>query len=98
MEYKIRDILHAGIYGRRGLRRTDGRYPLRIGRIVDLDLNCIEEGKPLFIEYLRDVDGTDYNKRLLTSNVVKMKTLFEDDDFDDISVETKNSIFIFEKC
>ena len=35
--YRINSIVHSGIDGERNTPRTDGRYPLRIGRIVEFN-------------------------------------------------------------
>ena len=51
MLYKIKSIKHSGTYGERDTERTDGRYPLRIGRIVNLDADYIEIGYPLVIQW-----------------------------------------------
>lgn len=42
MLYKIKSIKHNGTCGERGTERTDGRYPLRIGRVVKLNIDDIE--------------------------------------------------------
>lgn len=47
MLYKIVSIKHSGTCGKRGTERTDGRYPLRIGRVVKLNIDDIEIGCPL---------------------------------------------------
>lgn len=53
MEYKITKITHSGTKGERGQDRTDGRYPMRIGRTVELDLDNVKLGKPMIINYLK---------------------------------------------
>lgn len=98
MEYKIVSIMHSGTRGTRMSPRVDGRYPQRIGRIVDLDVSNIREGKSLIIRYIKDSDGTDYDAVLVTSIVKRFWVEDEsDDDFDVLYVETLNSIFKFEK-
>ena len=93
MEYRIKRILHAGSEGVRGTERTDGRYPLRIGRTINLDIDSIKIGQPFILWYLKNADGSDYsNKWLPTSNVVGIHGL--DGAF--ICVETLNSIYEFE--
>lgn len=57
MEYKITKITHSGTKGERGQDRTDGRYPMRIGRTVELDLDRVKLGKPMIINYLKNADG-----------------------------------------
>ena len=98
MLYKIKSIKHSrGIL--KGLDRQDGRYPLRIGRIVNLNIDYIEIGYPLVIRYIRDSDGTPMKFSVLkTSNVVEINSVGEvecDPLF--VIVETENSIFEFEK-
>ena len=77
--------------------RTDGRYPLRINRIIELNDHPfngdIKLGELLLIKYIKDENGNDYSGYLVTSLVV-------DWDFsskNDIWVETRNSIYKFEK-
>ena len=90
MEYKITKITHSGTKGKRGQDRTDGRYPMRIGRTVDLDLDNVKLGKPMIINYLKNADGSDYsNMYLRTSCVISTASA--------VFIETMNSIFIFEK-
>ena len=93
MEYKIKRITHSGTCGERGKDRTDDRYPLRIGRTVDLELDFVKPGLPLFLKYLKDSDGLDMPwKAIRTSHVVSVST------YDNIvRLETMNSIFEFEK-
>nr|WP_297933166.1 hypothetical protein [uncultured Lachnoclostridium sp.] len=99
MLYKIKNIKHSGTYGKRDTERTDGRYPIRIGRIVNLDVDYIEIGYPLVVRYVRDSDDTPMKFSLLkTSNVVSANSVGEvecDPSF--IVVETENSIFKFER-
>lgn len=93
MTYKIKRILHSGTFGERGTSRTDGRYPLRIGRTCRLRLDRIENGWPMVVYYLTDTDGSDYSGNyMVTSTVVGMIDLPSS-----LLVETQNSIFEFEK-
>lgn len=99
MLYKIKSIKHSGTYGKRNTNRTDGRYPLRIGRIIDLDIKDIQIGMPLVIKYVRDVDDTPMKWQVLrTSDVfnVEVDSCFNSDPIVKI-IETKNSIFEFER-
>lgn len=87
-EYKIVEIT-----GNDGYPRTDGRYPLRIGRICAAP-NPIS-GYPLYIEYLKERDGSDYSGRYLrTSRVVDYSVT---DNADIITVYTVNSKYTFEE-
>lgn len=93
MEYKITKITHSGTKGESGQDRTDGRYPMRIGRTVDLNLSDIKIGCPMILKYLKNADGSDYsNMYLRTSRVMAIirmpKTVF---------IETMNTIFEFQK-
>ena len=91
MLYKIKSIKHSGTCGERDTERTDGRYPLRIDRVVKL--GCIEIGYPLIIQYVRDSDGTSMEFSLLKTSNVKNYIISDDE----MSIETENSIFEFER-
>lgn len=85
-EYRIIDIWDS----KTETTRKDGRYPLRLGRIVKEPKPHI--GIPMILEYLRNADGSDYSGYTLrTSRVidVRQKTGI-------LEVETVNSIYIFE--
>lgn len=86
-EYRIIEIT-----GNDGCPRTDGRYPLRIGRICTEPKPIIDY--PLYIEYLKERDGSDCYGWLRTSSVVDCMT---SDTKDKIVVQTKNSRYVFEK-
>ena len=93
MKYKIINISHTGNSGKRGETRKDGRYPLRIGRIVDLDIQKIRVGELMNLNYLLDTDGSNYGgKHLITSSVTNLNKLERK-----LIIETVNSIFEFEK-
>lgn len=85
-EYRIVDILDA----KTKEPKKDGRYPLRIGRIV-------KEPKPhlcmpMVLEYLRNADGSDYSNHVLrTSRVTDVR-----EKVGILEVETMNSVYIFE--
>lgn len=99
MLYKIVSIKHSGTCGKRGTERADGRYPLRIGRVVDLDVDYIEIGFPLVLRYIRDSDGSPMRFSLLkTSDVVQITSVGELlINSLGVIVETENSIFEFER-
>lgn len=86
-EYRIIEIT-----GNDGYPRTDGRYPLRIGKI------CAEpmpiKDYPLYIEYLKKRDGSDYYGWLRTSRVIDFEI---SDTKDKIVVQTENSRYVFEE-
>ena len=48
--------------------RTDGRYPLRIGRIVKEPKAY--DMQPMALEYLRNADGSDYSGKFLRTSCV----------------------------
>lgn len=92
-QYKIKEILHSGSCGIRGTKRTDGRYPLRIGRIVELDVNKITGSAPMIISYVCDSDGSSLEGLVLyTSRVVGITVKVTE-----VTVETENSIYVFER-
>ena len=95
MLYKIVSIKHSK--GElKGLDRQDNGYPIRIGRIISLDINDILIDFPLLIKYVRDSDGTPmrYIMPLRTSFVKSFK--YVKDNNEDVT-ETQNSIYEFEK-
>lgn len=96
--YRIKSILHSGRKGERNTPRTDGRYPLRIGRIIELNANInngdIVVGLPLVIKYVQDENGNDYRGFCLhTSKVVDWDYVFDNV----IRIETCNSIYELER-
>lgn len=92
--YKITSIKHTGNKGKRNTPRTDGRYPLRIGRIVELDATTLMEGDQLVLDYVVDENGNDYSGMSLYCSIIK------DWDFvyeNRIWIETRNSIYELEE-
>ena len=86
-EYRIVDIRDA----RTRNTRLDGRYPLRIGRIVEKP--NVHIGLPMILNYIRNADGTDYSGMTLrTSRVISNYT----NEKGNIVVETMNSVYEFE--
>lgn len=86
MSYKITSITD-----RNGVPRTDGRYPLRIGRI------CMKPevriGELMFIQYVANADGSPYDGVLNTSTVIScLETA------DIMIVTTRNSVYTFVKA
>ena len=70
MLYKIESIKHSrGTL--KGLDRQDDRYPMRIGRIISLDIDDILIDFPLIIKYVRDSDGTPMRWMILRTSLVK---------------------------
>lgn len=97
MLFTIKSIKHSGTCGERGTERTDDGYPQRIGRVVKLDMNYIEIGYPLLIQYIRDSDGTSMRFGLLKTSCVKNYITIDDLEgiIKYITIETENSIFEF---
>ena len=93
MLYRIESILHSGTKGERNTPRIDGRYPLRVGRIVDMEVYDVAPGYPMFIDYVKDENGNDYTGMLVTSLVKDIYPATEEL----FTVETNNSIWTFRK-
>lgn len=91
--YKIKSIRHSGTKGTRGLERTDGRYPIRVGRIVRLDLNRLSVGNPLILDYVKDENGNDYSGYVLQCSIIRGIHAVSERLF---CVETNNTIYEFE--
>lgn len=71
------------------------RYGHREGRTVELDLENIDVGIPMILHYVKDQDGSDYSSFILA--ISRVKRVYVPDD-NTVIVETRNSIFRFEKC
>lgn len=95
MEYKIARIQHSGTCGERWTDREDRRYIHRVGRTVKLDVENILVGLPMILHYVKDQDGSDYGSFILATS--RVKRVYVPDD-NTVIVETRNSIFRFEKC
>ena len=95
--YRIKSLVHSGTKGERYTPRTDGRYPLRINRIIELNDHPfngdIKLGERLLMKYIKDENGNDYAGVLATSLVVDWDYSSENE----IWVETRNSIYELEK-
>lgn len=87
--YKLISIQHNGNKGERFTDRTDGRYPLRVGRICELEQ--VDMGLPLIIRWVKDQNGNDYSSTLRCSRV---KGLSQEENI--FTVETINTIYRFE--
>lgn len=89
MYYKIKNITDLN-----GVKRTEGRYPLRIGRIIDGEESIIQVGSPAFLVYMTDEKGDMLvGKCLRTSTVQDMYINYENMD---IEFKTLNSIYSLE--
>lgn len=92
MEYEIIGISHSQPDNVLWNPRTDGRYPMRIGRIIDLDRSRIIEDESAILAYVRDADGSPYDRYLHTSIVQGIREIG-----DTIFIETMNSIYALRK-
>lgn len=92
--YKIISISHSGTKGTRGLPRTDGRYPLRVGRTVRLNIEHINVGMPLILEYVKDENGNDYSEYYLRCSIIQGIHFIGDKTG---CIETNNTIYEFKK-
>lgn len=72
--------------------RTDGRYPIRIGSEVEFAFYEPTVGDVMYLEYIKDNEGNPKEGMLRTSNVRSIEETESE-----IIVETKNSIYYFEK-
>lgn len=98
MLYKIESIKHSrGTL--KGLDRQDDRYPMRIGRIINIDINDILIGFPLIIKYVRDSDGTPMRNLVLRTSFVKSFEYIKDENgvINWINIVTENSIYKFKR-
>lgn len=86
-EYRIVDIRDV----KTRITRSDGRYPLRIGRIVKKPNPHI--GVPMILEYVRNADGSDYSRYTLRTSRVCGSYINEKEN---LVVETVNSAYEFE--
>lgn len=86
-EYRIVDIRDA----KTRITRSDGRYPLRIGRIVKKPNPHL--GLPMILEYVRNADGSDYSGNVLRTTRVCGSFINKKDN---LVVETVNSAYEFE--
>ena len=89
--YRVKEILHNGTNGERNTPRTDGRYPLRIGRLCNV---YVKERFPMIIEWITDENGDDYSGfSIRTSTVSECKRRDKA-----LYVYTLNSIYVFEEA
>ena len=98
MLYKIESIKHSrGTL--KGLDRQDDRYPMRIGRIISLDIDDILIDFPLIIKYVRDSDGTPMRNLVLRTSFVKSFEYIKDENgvINWINIVTENSIYKFKR-
>lgn len=89
MNYKIKNITDLN-----GEKRTDGRYPLRIGRIIDGENSIVKVGLCAVLVYLTDENGEECIGKCLRTSPIQ--SLYIDYDNMDITFETLNSIYKLE--
>lgn len=75
-----------------GVQRTDGRYPLRIGSIVEIV--SLDIGRPFVYQYIKDANGNDKEGYLTTSTIIKLESDFG---LNTIVVTTRNSVYTLTK-
>lgn len=80
------------ITDKQGNDRTDGRYPLRIGRKCNIDFENLYISLPMSIEYAPDA-GEDYRGILHTSNLIDYGYINNQ-----FVAKTLNSIYYLETC
>lgn len=89
MNYKIKKITHLD-----GTERTDGRYPLRVGRIVSGEDSVIVIGLPAILSYMTDENGEECVGKYLRTSIVH--SIDHDYTNMDIKFTTHNSIYVLE--
>ena len=92
MEYEIIGISHSQPDNVLWNPRTDGRYPMRIGRVINMNRSRIVEDESAILAYVRDADGSPYDGYLHTSIVQGIREIG-----DTIFIETMNSIYALRK-
>ena len=78
------------IQNKDGTVRTDGRYPLRIGRTLSFTSDPVT-GKCLHFEWLQNADGTPYSGWFRTSLVDRIEQYADGT----LIITTCNSIYTF---
>ena len=92
MEYEIIGIAHSQPGNVSWEPRTDGRYPMRIGRVINMDRSRIVEDESAILAYVRDADGSPYDGYLHTSVVQDVQEIG-----DMLFIMTLNSIYALRK-
>ncbi|MEG1564198.1 MAG: hypothetical protein RR365_10800 [Bacteroides sp.] len=82
------------------VRRTDGRYPSRIGSTVEVA--SLKIGSPMLLEYTKDKFGNPKSGCLITSKVQDWIGIFTEGKDDlahmcSCSVRTHNSVYYLKK-
>lgn len=95
--YKIKRVLHTGVDGERNIPRTDGRYPMRIGRIVQFSEANIIINEPFWLRYVCDENGNDYNGMVKRTSYVVGYEITRDDQKEYVRLETYRTIYEFEE-
>lgn len=90
MNYAQNFIIHE-ITHLDGTPRTDDRYPQRKGCLVKI-IGKVQPGIPLFLNYIADAVGNPKEGMLVTSNVDRVGSLY-DDHHVTAWIKTLNSIY-----
>ena len=93
MKYRIAKILHNGTAGAKGTERTDGEYPDRKGKIVEVNFDNWHIGSRILMPYIVDEDDVLYGKMLDTSGAERI----EKNSDGSVILATEYSIYHFEK-
>ena len=89
--YKIMEIQDT-----KGNTRTDGRYPLRIGSIIEFVYPFIPmKGIVALFSYIKDNEGNEKQGTLRTSTIQKIYN--DEEDSSILIIETLNSIYILKQ-
>lgn len=98
--YRITKVLHSGVDGERETPRTDGRYPLRVGRIVLINKQDLHIGHSFWLQYVVDENGKPlHGSYKRTSYVVRWECCsnLEDTLVNKLRIETYRTIYEFEE-
>lgn len=90
MKYLIKDIL----FKRTGETRTDGRYPNRIGSVVEFISNPIV-GTPLYFRYIKYNNGEPTEDHITRTSTVDDFDYYSKPDY--LIIYTRNSIYYFKE-
>ena len=75
-----------------GVQRTDGRYPSRVGSVVEI--LSLDIGKPMELQYVLDANGNEKTSYLYTGKIVKIESEIG---LNKIVVTTSNSVYTLER-
>lgn len=90
--YKI-----VGIYNRGEERtpKTNGRYPMRVGRTVNNETVMFATvGSPLILQYVKDENGNDYSDYYLRCSRLHRKSQIDENT---VEFETQNTVYVLRR-